>query len=80
VANKNIDVQEHGTGELKGPHQLQPAEDGDDAGPQKGFTLLTSKAQKECGKDSRKQLAMQARGGAEPSDAWPYRSAPDHPG
>src|SRR4029077_11396835 len=47
---KHIDVQDHGTPELKVSIQLQPAADGDDAATEERFNALTSKAQKELGK------------------------------
>jgi len=75
---KNIDVQEHGTAELKVSIQLQPAADGDDAATAERINALTSKAQKELGK------ALEALRTSKPAEARnhldaAYRSAPDHP-
>ena len=75
---KNVDVQEHGTAELKVSIQLQPAADGDDAATAERINALTSKAQKELGK------ALEALRTSKPAEARnhldaAYRSAPDHP-
>src|SRR5467141_1044078 len=75
---KNVDVQEHGTAELKVSIQLEPAADGDDAATAERINALTSKAQKELGK------ALEALRTSKPAEARnhldaAYRSAPDHP-
>src|SRR5712664_2970243 len=74
---KNVDVQEHGTAELKVSIQLEPAADGDDAATAERINALTSKAQKELGK------ALEALRTSQPAEApnhlaTAYRSAPDH--
>ena len=75
---KNIEVQDHGTAELKVSIQMQPAADGDDAETAERIDALTSKAQKELGK------ALEALRTRKPGEARNhldavYRSAPDHP-